>query len=251
MRVNDLKALGNVVERLPPGWAPSASPFVTRLYSLITGDTDGARRFRRFHLLYRGAQLVARSLDAEVVFERFESDLRLYVAERAPRRVFVHAGVVGWRGRAVVVPGASLSGKTTLVAELLREGADYYSDEYAVLDAAGRVHPYTRPLAVREGDGLRQTRRRAEEFGGRAGKAPLPVGLVVVCRYERGARWRPRPLTPGEAVLAMLSNTVPARLAPALSLAALTQVVSGASALSGPRGEAAQVAEHILRRLEA
>src|SRR4051812_6515338 len=104
VRVDDPSALSGVVERLPPGWWFSASPSVTRLYSLVAGGAGGSDRVRRFHLLYSGAELIARSLDAEVVFERFESDLQLYVAERAPRRVFVHAGVVGWKGRAVVIP---------------------------------------------------------------------------------------------------------------------------------------------------
>ena len=250
VRADDPEALARVTERLPPGWRFSTSPSVTRLYSLIAGNADGARHVRRFRLLYSGAELIARALDAESVFESFESDLQLYVAERAPRRVFVHAGVVGWRGRAIVIPGRSLSGKTTLVAELVRAGAEYYSDEYAVLDAAGRVHPYPRPLAVREGDGLGQTRRRAEEFGGSVGRAPLPVGLVVVCRYARGARWRPRRLTPGEGVLEMFANTVCARRRPARSLDALSSAAAGATVLAGARGEAARAAPSILRSLE-
>ncbi|HEY0172655.1 MAG TPA: hypothetical protein VGB98_16650 [Pyrinomonadaceae bacterium] len=247
VRVSDRAALDAVAGRLPPGWRRSVSPSVTRLYSLISGG--GGRGFRRFHLLYAGATLLARTLDAEAVFGRLESDLQLYVAERSPRRVFVHAGVVGWRGRAVVIPGSSLSGKTTLVAELVRAGAEYYSDEYAVFDAAGRVHPYARPLAVREGVGLEQTRRAVEEFGGRAGEGPLPVGLVVVTRYERGAVWRPRRLTAGECVLELLSNTVPARRSPGRALRALTKAAAGATVLAGPRGGAAAVAEAILRSL--
>jgi hypothetical protein len=251
VRVDEPGALGRVTERLPPGWRRSASPHVARLYSLVCGGAcGGGRGLRRFQLLYSGAELLARTLDAEAVFDRFESDLGLYVAEHARARVFVHAGVVGWRGRALVIPGASFSGKTTLVAELVRAGAEYYSDEYAVLDAEGRVHPYARPLAVREGGGLRQTRRRVEEFGGRAGRVPLPVGLVVVCRYARGAGWRPRWLTQGEGVLGMLSNTVPARRSSARSLAALTKATECAHVLSGPRGEAARTAEAILRSLD-
>jgi hypothetical protein len=251
VRADDPRALGSVAERLPPGWNHSASPGVARLYSLIAGRTDVARGVRRFSLLYAGAELIARSPDQHVVFERFESDLQLYVAERAPRRVFVHAGVVGWLGKAVVIPGPSMSGKTTLVAELVRAGADYYSDEYAVLDLEGRVHPYARPLAVREGGGLRQARRPAEEFGGRVGEDPLPLGLVVVSRYESGAKWRPRRLTAGECVLEMLSNTVPARRSPARALSVLTRAAARVPALAGSRGEAAVVAQEILKSLEA
>ena len=249
VRTDDPRALVSLRERLPPGWRLSASSQVARLYSLIAGGVTGEGRVRRFQLLYAGAELVARSLDPEAVFERFESDLQLYVAARAPRRIFVHAGVVGWRGRAVVIPGRSLSGKTTLVAELVRAGADYYSDEYAVLDREGRVHPYARPLAVREGVGLRQTRRTIGEFGGSAGEGPLPVGLVVVSRYERGTSWRPRPLTLGECVLELLSNTVPARRSPARAMSVLTKAAAGANAFAGPRGEAAVVAQAIMRSL--
>src|SRR5215212_4581229 len=95
VRTDAPRALGSMAERLPPGWKPSASRGVARLYSLVAGGADGGRGVRRFHLLYAGAELIARTLDAEVVFERLESDLQLYVAEREPRRVFVHAGVVG------------------------------------------------------------------------------------------------------------------------------------------------------------
>jgi serine kinase of HPr protein (carbohydrate metabolism regulator) len=249
VRVSEPASLARVAERLPPGWKPSASPRVSKLYSLISGGTNGNRRVRRFHLLYAGARLVGRTLDAEAVLAMLESDLQLYVAERAPRRVFVHAGVVGWRGRAIVIPGRSLSGKTTLVAELVKAGAEYYSDEYAVLDAEGRVHPYARPLAVREGEGLAQTRRGVEEFGGRAGRKSLPVGLVVVSRYERGGRWRPRRLTPGEGVLEMLANTVSARRAPARALAALSEVAARTVILASARGEASHAAESILHGL--
>ena len=78
------------------------------------------------------------------------------VAERAPNHLFVHAGVVGWEGRAIVMPGASFAGKTTLVQAWLEAGATYYSDEFAVLDRAGRVHPFARPLTIRDGNDRRR-----------------------------------------------------------------------------------------------
>ncbi|HEX7313437.1 MAG TPA: hypothetical protein VF297_05925 [Pyrinomonadaceae bacterium] len=249
VRVSDAAALARVVERLPPGWKPSSATAVSKLYSLVWGEGEVKGRVRRFNLLYAGARLAARTLDAEALLSMFESDLQLYVAERAPRRVFVHAGVVGWKGRAILLPGRSLSGKTTLVAELVRAGAEYYSDEYAVLDAEGRVHPYARPLAVREGEGLAQTRKRVEEFGGRAGRKALPVGLVVVSRYERGGRFSPRRLSPGEGVLEMLSNTVSARRSPGRALAALSEVAARTVILAGARGEASHAAESILHGL--
>jgi hypothetical protein len=185
------------------------------------------------------------------LFGPLESDLQLFVAEAARRRVFVHAGVVGWRGRALLIPGRSFTGKTSLVAALVRAGATYYSDEYAVLDARGRVHPYPRLLSIREAGSDTPRRCPPEALGGRAGSRPLPVGLVAVTQYRPGARWRPRALTAGQAALALLDNTVPALRKPAAVLDALQQVVSHAALLKGARGEAEEAAEALLRRMEA
>lgn len=251
VRVSDSSVLRLLTERFPPRWRRASSPVVDRIFSVVVGGAGRGRGMRRLSLLYAGSSRAARSYDLDEVLERFESSLQLYVAEHSPRRIFVHAGVVGWGGQAIVIPGRSFSGKTTLVAELVRAGADYYSDEYAVLDSDGRVHPYARPLAVREGESLKQARQPVEVFGGRAGTMPLPVGLVVTSFYERGARWRPRTLSTGEMVLELLSNTVPARRSPARALAALSKAAGTATSLAGARGEAAYAAAAILKSLGA
>ncbi|MEP7147984.1 MAG: hypothetical protein ABI857_03805, partial [Acidobacteriota bacterium] len=80
-------------------------------------------------------------------FKFFNSMLRIVVAEHARDCVFIHAGVVGWKGKAIVIPANSFQGKTTLVAELVKNGAEYYSDEYAILDEKGLVHPFPRDLS--------------------------------------------------------------------------------------------------------
>ena len=112
----------------------------------------------RYELTMVDAALLDGTARRESLFDPLESHLQLYVAEWARRRIFVHAGVVGWRGRAILVPGRSFSGKTALIAAFVRAGATYYSDEYAVLDAKGRVHPYPRRLSIRS-EGGRGARR--------------------------------------------------------------------------------------------
>ena len=248
VRADDAAVLGRLAEFLPPGTSEAPAGIVERLYSIRTGAGGAERRgLQRFKLLYADHVRLARTVDIEELFERFEADLQLSVAETARRRVFVHAGVVGWKGRAVVVPGRSFSGKTTLVAELVRAGAEYYSDEFAVLDAAGRVHPFAKPLAVR-GEDLRQHKVSVVELGGSAATKPLPVGLVVVSEFREGSRFRPRTLTPGQGSLALLANTVPARRRPLEVLETLAKVVSTAAVLRGSRGEAAEAAARILER---
>src|SRR5438045_8281052 len=109
------------------------------------------------------------------MFAPLESHLRLCVAELAKHRVFVHAGVVGWKGKAIVIPGRSYSGKSTLVSELVKAGATYYSDDYAVFDARGRVYPFPKPLEMRDEGAFRQTKIGVEDFGGRNATKPIPV----------------------------------------------------------------------------
>jgi len=168
----------------------------------------------------------------------------------SPRRVFVHAGVVGWRGQAILIPGRSFSGKSTLTAELVKAGATYYSDEYAVLDEHGRVHHYARPLSIRENGHLEKAKRyEVETLGGRSGVKPLPVRLIVVSKYKSGAKWRPRQLSAGEGALALLANTVSARREPKTALAALNHAVSHATVIKGNRGEARQVIDYIFEKL--
>jgi hypothetical protein len=179
----------------------------------------------------------------------FESDLKLHVAAGARRRVFVHAGVVGWRGQAILIPGRSFSGKTTLVAELVRAGATYYSDEYAVLDAQGRVHPYPRPLSVRQNG--KRVKRTAQMLGGKSGTEPLAVGLVIVSRYKPGARWRPRALSAGEGALALIENTVSVQREPETVLETLRRAMPDAPVLKGVHGDARQVVDHIVKNFSA
>jgi hypothetical protein len=249
LRANAPEALEQFVERLPPGWRPASSPVVERMYSFIAGG--GVRPgLRRFNLLYENAGRLARTLDSDEVLSTFETSLQLFVAEFARRRVFVHAGVVGWNDHAIVIPGRSHSGKTTLVAELVKAGATYYSDEFAVFDLRGHVHPYPKPLALRSAATGKQTPTPVEALGGRAGGAPLPVGLVVASQYKAGARWRPRPQTAGQGLLTLLSNTVSARVRPERDLLVLQRLVTAAPVLQGARGEAKEIVAALLKRLE-
>lgn len=245
LRTNSLELLHELKSCLPPGWRHSASPLVDELFSVWV---DPARTKERPCRVYVGATRRARTWDLRQAFAVLESELRQSLAVRS-RRTFVHAGVVGWQGRAIVVPGRSRSGKTTLVAELVRAGAVYFSDEFAVLDARGRVHPFAKPLSIRGAGGcdLHVLRPSAEDLGGRRGTEPLPVGLVVLTTHRPGAKWRPQVLSTGHAVIEMLAHTVPARLRPAASLAALQRAVARALVVKGERGEARDLAPRLLQ----
>jgi hypothetical protein len=246
IRANRCDILDQCLEYLPVGWKPSSSKTVERLYSIFCEEdlpVDGGGGCR----LYRNGQELFCSREKRELFERFESELALHVAEVSRRRVFVHAGVVGLGGSAILIPGKSLSGKTTLVAGLVRAGATYYSDEFAVLDSHGRVHPYAQPLQIRENGERRQIKCPVEQLGGLTGRVPLPVALIILSHYRPAANWRPRHLSPGQGLLGMLDNTVSARRSPGPALRTLKAVVSQAFTVKGVRGEANQIIDWISR----
>lgn len=244
VRANEPGTLAALAGRLPPGWRPAEGRKVDRLFSLWLGGSPG--RVKRYHLVYAGILRRARTLDREEAFAALEAELRQAVAAGARRQVFVHAGVVGWRGRAILVPGRSGAGKTTLIAELVRAGAVYYSDEFAVLDAAGRVHPFAKPLSIRGSDG-RATSTPVEALGGSSGAVALRPILFALAAHHPGVRWRPQRLTPGRSVLALLAHTVPVRRRPRASLRALKAALRHAIVLRGRRGEAREAAQALLR----
>ena len=244
VRADDARIAEGLRQHLPPGSEILEFSDAGRVYSLTSDEDDAAGDLRGS--AYVDDKLLARRVTLPALLDAFEASLQLHVAEMAPERVFVHAGVVGYRGRAILLPGRSFTGKTTLVAELVRAGADYYSDEYAVLDAAGAVHPYPRMLAMRQAGSREVTKCGVEALGGRAGSGPLPVGLVIVCAFKTGAEWRPRRLSPGQGVQALFANTVPARRIPETVLTTLRQIVLTAPVLASDRGEAVSAVGPIL-----
>jgi hypothetical protein len=240
VRTNRPELLDRLAKHFPPLWKLTSVPIVERLFSLRIGSV---------HRLYDNSDEALTSRSLKTILEIFERRLKMYVAEMAPHRIFIHAGAVGWQGKAIIIPGRSMSGKTSLVAEMVRAGATYYSDEYAVLDSQGRLHPYPQPLAIRATSHgpVRQKKCFVEEFGGVAGSKPLPVGQVFVGRFAADARWRPIQLSTGQAVLELLDNTVAARRKPEIALPTLRRAVSEATLLKGVRGEARETAVLILK----
>lgn len=245
IRVDNRQLMKRVTDRLPPLWKPARSSTVDHLYSFTAGVRPKSR-VRRLNQVYWNNEMVARTRNLDDLLDAFESHAQLTVAEHAPRRVFVHAGVVGWDGKAIVIPGLSYSGKSTLVSKLIQAGATYYSDEYAVVDELGRVHPYPRRLGMRLTESFEATKISAEKLGGKTGSKPLRIGLVLSTKYKSGATWRPRSLTKGQGVLQLLANTVSARTQPELALIALPRALASARILKGVRGEAEKVIEKVL-----
>jgi hypothetical protein len=246
VRVNVSGVLPRVLPLLPPGWRKFHSAIVQRLYSLVLAQGRERPGVRRLNVLYADSMPVARNASLDQVLTALETDLQRYTAEAASDMTFLHAGVVGWQGRAIVLPGRSLSGKTTLVREMLRLGATYYSDEFAVVDNAGLVHPFPRPLGIREDSSYAQTKYSAETLGATSGVKPLPMGMAVICKYEAGTQWQPAAFSRGQGALELLGNSIAVRSQPHGTLKRLQKLASHAVFIKGTRGEASEAAASIL-----
>lgn len=198
-------------------------------------------------ILYKDDKHIT-SGESEINFFNFlESKIRLTVAEYAKDKVFIHAGVVKWKDQAIVIPAGSFKGKTTIVKELIKCGAIYYSDEYAVIDENGLVHPFPKTLSIRGIiDDYRQVECSAESFGAVVGQSASPIGLVLITHYERNSFWNPTVLTNGQGIMEIIPHTLPIRLNPKFTLQVLNKVVSRAIICKSSRGDAEEFAQKIL-----
>jgi hypothetical protein len=177
----------------------------------------------------------------------FNSIIRVAVAENAADRMFVHAGAIGWKGKGVIFPGTSFVGKSTVVAELVRQGADYFSDDYAIFDREGRLYPFPRILTLRRDEpGFSHYELSAEELGGNIGEGPLPVRVVCLTEYRPDAVWSPIERTAGQGALDLVPFTFSFVNRPEFSLAVLNRITENAIIISSQRGSADKFAKTFL-----
>lgn len=240
----DAIALESLIDHLPLGSAPVSEKRIDCLFSIHTKMPNSSAS-KPTYALYSDSELLARRKRWSEICVSFQREAERAVAKFARRYVFVHAGVVGWQGHAIVIPGEPYSGKSSLVTALIQRGAEYYSDEYAVIDARGRVHPFPRKIRLRTG---KPSHRRIapEKIGCKIGTAPLPVGLILATHYKKGVHWRPRTVSSGEGALILLAHTLSARFEERKTMSVLAHAAGVARILKGARGEASCAAQAIL-----
>ncbi len=147
----------------------------------------------------------------------------------------LHSAAVAIQGRLVLLPGRSGSGKTLLTAKLLLGGAQYFSDETALLSRnGGTVRPVPTALSVKAGGAvrlaglypaladlplhLREDKLSVQYLpppaGSVAADVPAVPRLCIFPRYLPGAATTLRRLSPVDAFARLLDEAiaVPAKL---------------------------------------
>ena len=249
-----------VSEGLRLGFHGNGQNFVGQLPSLVPGSI--ATEFADLDFVYSlalessqssysahaGSRVLVRCVSFETALKSIVSKLQNTIAKYSRQHLFLHAGVIGWRGRAILFPGRTYSGKSTLVRALMRAGAVYFSDEFARVDAHGLIHPFARPLFIRCSEGKAMV--RPEEERAEIASAPAPLGAIIATRYKQDALWQPERLSNGQALLVLLRNTVAVRLDPAKAMRTMGALVSSATAIRSLRGDAETGASAVLRTLD-
>lgn len=187
----------------------------------------------------------------EGTLKYFYGRISLAIAQNAVGKVFLHAGVIGYKGNAIIFPGDSFSGKTTIVSELIKQGAVYYSDEFAVLDENGLNYPFARKLSVRGIiDQYLQVDVAPEDFGAQTGKLPLPVKAVFLTQYQPDGKLEFELLSAGKGMLEMVPHTLTMASNPKYSLQVLNILANRAIIAKSKRGDAPEAVKFLLKFLE-
>jgi hypothetical protein len=170
----------------------------------------------------------------------FRSYFRAVVAANAPEHLFLHAGCVKFQGRLFIFPGDSHSGKSTLVKEFLMNSAEYFSDEYAVLDSEGLVHPFPKPLSIRPevGSDGETVEIDPKVMGATEASAPAMIEYVVFTSYKPEGVWRPVKTTLSEGTLALIPHSIGLQARAEFSLQILEKASKNAVFLKGDRPDA-------------
>lgn len=229
---------------------------ITRLQRLLDGvsrecEMDPVRTWRlepagSAVLVVQDGQVLAEVDDLMAGSLIIASEAELFAAARSDTFVAIHAAVVSVDGRALVLPGSSMAGKSTLTSALLRAGATYLSDEYALLDAEGRVAAFPRPIRLRQSVGADRDVLSPADLCYDVGTQPTPVALIAQLRFDDAAGWSVQPLGRAEAALALIDNALTAQTRSAETLAACSRAALRARGLSGCRGDADDAAARLL-----
>jgi hypothetical protein len=172
-------------------------------------------------------------LSSEDSLVRFESDFGLYVSEKLPGFVAVHAALLHVDDAVIIVPGKSGVGKSSLCVAAMEAGWEVWSDEYCLIDTTtGEVSGWPRPVRQRlPGGGVRRIDHQGPVGPGQA------THVIAMAYSGDISGLALEPVSPGQVAMDLMANTVCARSRPEETFRATTRLAKDINGLGGYRGD--------------
>ncbi len=233
----DSKIIEQIRQRAIPIWRECESTNLDLEYTLLSSEDT--------YLIKRNDEVLGRCRKYDDLMDEFDRWVHIDIGANSKNFVFIHAGAVVWQGSGLILPGKSMAGKTTLVKTLIGLGADFYSDEFAVIDKHGQLHSYPRDLGSREPDGS-QNNIPALELGWKSSMPDVDIKLVASITYNPKLKSEFRQCSRGLGILSLLNNAVGARTQPENTVNHIEQLAKHADFIEGERGDALQTAKQLI-----
>lgn len=173
--------------------------------------------------------------ESEDSLVRFESDFGLYVSEKLPGLIAVHAALLHIDDAVVIVPGYSGVGKSSLCVAAMEAGWEVWSDEYCLIDTTtGDVSGWPRPIRQRlPQGGVRRIDHQGPVGPGRA------THVLALTYSSEVSGLDLEPVSPGQVAMDLMANTVCAQSRAEETFRATTQLAREVTGFGGRRGDVA------------
>lgn len=144
----------------------------------IVGDLEVFWENGEYHLV-GGSEDSIKNGTLNFVLHSLKYAVILKLIQAHPNLLWLHAGAVAYQDSAVVLPGLSGRGKSTLVTSLCAKGWTYLSDDIVPFDwNVGKVLPFPRIPEVRKNKGKELSPEQVQ----RLDKIVVDLEVDLVCR---------------------------------------------------------------------
>jgi len=171
-----------------------------------------------------------------------------HLADKSQGGLLLHAAAAAWRGRCVLFPGKTQSGKSLLMSWLMTKGFEYLTDELVYLPfGAEEIQPFVRPLNIKasgrialepavidfealaphllSGPGVTLVPRSALGQSGAIHTTPLT--MIVLPSFRSDAPLRFEPLPRAQTGMGLMACLINARNLPDHGFPEVTRVARG------------------------
>ena len=206
-------------------WALLVANYAQMQGELKTADLSYTVRREKassaFVIRRNGQEPLIASDDSEFLF-LFEKDMTIELQELRPDLYFIHAAVVEFTGKALMLVGASGCGKSMTTWALLHHGFRYLSDELGPVDLKTfKVYPYPHALCLKAeppGSYLlpektlytsRTLYVPVEDLPSGVVKGPIPLAAIFfLCYRPEGSAPTVQPISKAAAGVHLLANAL-------------------------------------------